>query len=339
MEEPVQQLFQSTGGIDAALTDEDEDEEYVSDVDGGYGTGEERTSSYQSEIFDFRYENGRRYHGYREGRYALPNDEIEQNRLDIVHHLYLLLLGGELHMIPFQEHPTRILDIGTGTGIWAVEVATKYESAEVIGTDLSPIQPEWVPPNCRFDIDDAEAEWVYVENSFDFIHSRHLGVSIHDWDNYIDSIYTHLKPGGWVQFAEHDYKLYSDDGTYEESAQSKFWELFCAALTKQGKDTEVAERLEDMVKSHGGFVDVTAVNLKLPWGTWAKGKRLKELGRWVNIILESGLEAYGMALFTRELGKSHDESAALFTEIKQELKERKVHSYQFQRFVIARKKS
>lgn len=50
-----------------------------------------------------------------------PNDDAEQERLDIIHHTYLLLLNGELHMAPIVPEPTRILDIGTGTGIWAID--------------------------------------------------------------------------------------------------------------------------------------------------------------------------------------------------------------------------
>lgn len=32
--------------------------------------------SANSSIFNFRYENGRRYHGYSEGHYPLPNDDV-----------------------------------------------------------------------------------------------------------------------------------------------------------------------------------------------------------------------------------------------------------------------
>jgi len=53
-----------------------------------------------------------------------------------------LLLDGKLHLAPLDA-PHRILDIGTGTGIWAIDVADEYPMAEVIGTDLSPIQPRW----------------------------------------------------------------------------------------------------------------------------------------------------------------------------------------------------
>ena len=33
---------------------------------------------------NYTYENGRRYHAFREGEYVLPNDEAEQDRLDLV---------------------------------------------------------------------------------------------------------------------------------------------------------------------------------------------------------------------------------------------------------------
>lgn len=35
----------------------------------------------------------------------------------------------------------RVLDLGTGTGIWAIDYADEHPEAKVIGVDLSPIQP------------------------------------------------------------------------------------------------------------------------------------------------------------------------------------------------------
>lgn len=55
--------------------------------------------------------------------YKFPNDEQEQDRLDMFHHIFKLALGGKLFLAPIQrEGPLRILDIGTGTGIWAIEM-------------------------------------------------------------------------------------------------------------------------------------------------------------------------------------------------------------------------
>lgn len=39
------------------------------------------------------------------------------------HHIFGLLLDGELHLAPVGENPQNILDVGTGTGIWAIEMA------------------------------------------------------------------------------------------------------------------------------------------------------------------------------------------------------------------------
>jgi methylase of polypeptide subunit release factors len=55
--------------------------------------------------------------------------------MDLVHELLLQLLQGELHKAPLKN-PQRILDVGTGTGIWAIDMADRYPSAEVVGIDL-----------------------------------------------------------------------------------------------------------------------------------------------------------------------------------------------------------
>ena len=73
------------------------------------------TASVASSVLNYQYENGRRYHAFRSGTYVLPNDEQEQDRLDLTHHVLTLLLGGELYRSPLSD-PKMILDVGTGTG-------------------------------------------------------------------------------------------------------------------------------------------------------------------------------------------------------------------------------
>ena len=60
--------------------------------------------------------------------YLLPNDEEENDRLDIYHHLMGLANDGRLHRAPLN-HPQRILDLGTGTGIWAMQMGKNLLSA------------------------------------------------------------------------------------------------------------------------------------------------------------------------------------------------------------------
>ena len=100
------------------------------------------SQSLTSSIYDYEYENGRRYHAWRAGSYPLPNDEKELDRIDLKHHIMRLLCDGHLHIAPLRN-PSRILDLGTGTGIWAIEIGEQYPDAEVRGIDISHVQPKW----------------------------------------------------------------------------------------------------------------------------------------------------------------------------------------------------
>jgi cyclopropane fatty-acyl-phospholipid synthase-like methyltransferase len=141
--------------------------------DSGFEDTSVLTQSVRSSVFDFKMENGRRYHAFREGTYFMPNDEPEQERMDMQHRAMFLAAGAELLYAPVKN-PQQILDLGTGTGIWAIEIADLYPEAKVIGVDLSPIQPEWVPTNVKFEIDDIEDNWTWPPDHFDVIYSRFM---------------------------------------------------------------------------------------------------------------------------------------------------------------------
>ena len=158
-------------------------------------------------MLTYKYENGRRYNAFREGSYILPNDDQEQERMDMLHHIYRLILGGSLWRAPIisedRPSPKRILDLGCGTGAWCMEVADELSEALVEGIDLSPIQPNWVPPNCQFYVDDFEAQWTYKpDEKFDYIHGRALAACVADWPKLFGQMYENLNEGGYVEFQE-----------------------------------------------------------------------------------------------------------------------------------------
>lgn len=48
----------------------------------------------------------------------------EKDRMDIYHKLFTVARRDMLHQAPVPQHgETRILDVGTGTGIWAIDMA------------------------------------------------------------------------------------------------------------------------------------------------------------------------------------------------------------------------
>jgi hypothetical protein len=63
----------------------------------------------------------RRYQAYAEGRYPLPNDDRENDREAWKHMLLKTVFGDKLYLAPIGNHPQKILDLGTGTGLWALE--------------------------------------------------------------------------------------------------------------------------------------------------------------------------------------------------------------------------
>jgi trans-aconitate methyltransferase len=74
------------------------------------------------------------------------------------------------------------------------QVADKYPSAAVEGLDLSAIQPNYVPPNLKFIIDDIEEEWVYRPNSHDYIHCRHVAQTIKNKPQLLQRALRYLPP-------------------------------------------------------------------------------------------------------------------------------------------------
>src|SRR5690606_2957982 len=109
-----------------------------------------------------------------------------------------------------------------------------------------------------------------------------------------------------------------------------FWSWFHEALHKVGGNPNLYGQIADLVKAHGGFTNVRVVTTKVPWGLWAKDKKMKDAGKWGRASIETGLEAYGNALFARELNKGPDETQKLFADAKKELDSKRYHCYQIQ---------
>ena len=134
----------------------------------------------ESDIVKYTVENGRIYYTFKEGKYMLPNNELEKIRLDLQSHLFRLTLG-KLFLSPLDPAKLRkVLNIGTRTRIQAINVGDDFPYTQVIGIDLSPIQLDFNLLNFIFKVDDIEDTWTFKGEEFDFIYARDLVGSISD---------------------------------------------------------------------------------------------------------------------------------------------------------------
>jgi ubiquinone/menaquinone biosynthesis C-methylase UbiE len=107
-------------------------------------------------------------------KYHFPCDEEELRRLDSLQFAMRIYLDGENILVPFSQKPTNILDVGTGSGAWCIEVSNEYPETNVRGIDLSPVQPTFIPRNCEFIAMDLTEGLDFDEASQDLVHSRYL---------------------------------------------------------------------------------------------------------------------------------------------------------------------
>jgi SAM-dependent methyltransferase len=97
-----------------------------------------------------------------------------------------------------EPAPERILELGTGTGAGAMELARRFSRAELVAVDLSEAMvarargkvPSELSDRVSFSVEDA-ARLSYADGSFDLVAQLNLPV-------YFDEIARVLRPGGHV---------------------------------------------------------------------------------------------------------------------------------------------
>ncbi|KAM5381622.1 hypothetical protein ACJA88_004697 [Fusarium oxysporum] len=287
--QPTAERAESPPDVPGVLEAEDDGGDTDSTLDLGESSSSYMTSL-KSSIFSYRYEHGRRYHAFHEGAYLVPNDDEEQNRMDLVHHIYSLLLAGKLHTAPI-DNPQRVLDLGTGTGIWAIDFADEHPSAEVVGTDLSPIQPD-----CN-------------EQQF------------------FDRAFKNLNSGGYLELQAQRGFFMSDDGSIKKAVNAEVWaEAVRDSSNKFGKPIDCAMNWKEKVIK-AGFVDVHEEVRKIPIGAWPKDPVLKEVGKCQVVQSCAAIDSYTPMLLEKVLGWGKEETQVLMAKAKGELRNPSIHLY------------
>ena len=280
------------------------------------------TVSLTDSIFEYRNLHGRTYQKKKVGEYWAPNDDQQNEGLDLIHHFVTMALGGKLYLAPLGDDVQQVLDVGTGTGIWATDFGDENPSVEVIGTDISAIQPGWTPPNVRFMIDNCLEDWTWPENHFDFVHIRSMYGSIPDFVELYKKGLRHLKPSGWIQCLELDVLMQSDHVDLpSDHVYSRFADIFHVGGEKMGRTFDITKghNMRDYVEK-AGFVNIVEKKIKVPIHGWAKDPHLKKMGYLSLAALDQGLEGYALLICTEVLGWTREEAILLVAEMRREIR-------------------
>ncbi|KAG4253738.1 hypothetical protein FPRO03_07698 [Fusarium proliferatum] len=326
---------------DDAETDEGFDGHSDSDLDSALGSNAaDSTYSLSSSIFEYRTLHGRTYHSDRgTAQYWASNDDQASQSLDLAHHFTLLLLEDKLHLAPLKPDIRRVLDIGTGTAIWAIDFADEHPHVEVVGTEISPIQPTWMPSNLQLEIEDCNDAWTFQPDSFDFIHMRFMLGSITDWTATFRESFRVCAPGGWVESYEVSSTMESDDNSIPDGSAMKRWgEVFEEGGQRAGRSfAMIREDVQRKSMEEAGFVNIHVVDLKAPLGPWHTEERLKQVGQYMQAALERDYEGYILFLACELLGWTEDQVRALCTQLRRETRSGQHHPYFRQRIVYGQK--
>jgi hypothetical protein len=192
-----------------------------------------------------------------------------------------------------------------------------------------------VPPNCRFEVDDAEDPWLY-SHQFDYIHLRAVVSCFRSHLDVIKSAYAHTRPGGYLELQDGFLPVMSPDETLSGSKMEEWAYKIAEGARALGKDWHRVEKYKEYMKE-AGYVDIVETKFAWPVGTWAKDPKLKTLGIWARENFLSVLQGLSMAVMTRGLGMTPQEVEIFLAEVRAEVKTRKVHCYAPMTFVYGRK--
>ncbi|KAH8698821.1 regulator of secondary metabolism LaeA [Talaromyces proteolyticus] len=283
-------------------------------------------------------ENGRTYHGYRRGIYMLPCDEEEQDRLDLFHKVITEARVGD--GLIYAPHPpnARVLDLGCGTGIWAIDVANKYPEAFVVGLDLVDIQPLNGPKNCDFySPRDFEYPWALGEDHWDLIHMQMGSGCVASWPSLYRKIFSHLRPGGWFEQVEIDFEPRCEERSLENTSMSNWYQYLKQATEMAARPIahSVSETMASLERQ--GFVQIDHQIVGLPLNPWHHDEHEKKVGRWYNLAISESLETLSLAPMHRIFGFSHEQIKHLAIEVKKEAYNKEIHAYNILHIYQARK--
>jgi SAM-dependent methyltransferase len=171
------------------------------------------------------------------------------------------------YLAPLSK-PASILDVGCGTGRWALDLAAEFPAARVVGVDITPPDEDeetrrglW-PPNFSFALGNILDGLRFPNSGFDFVHQRGMASALpaDRWQDDVDELVRLTASGGWVELME-------DDFAHGEPALNAIGGWAHALCLRRGIDFRLGGEIGTYLQ-RAGLAQVVFRQIDMPVGSY-----------------------------------------------------------------------
>lgn len=196
--------------------------------------------------------------------YLLPKDAEEEYRLNFQHYALYHAIGNH-YIAPISPETRLVLDVGTGTGIWAAEMAHLFPQAQVVGIDIdAALFKTEIPDNCLLRGGNVLAGLPFPDQFFSYTHQRLLvaAITTQKWSSVVHELARVTRLSGWIELVEIDNQIQNAG-----PETIRLLTLMQQVSRDLGFDGEPIRHLGDMLANEG-LQEVEMQTIPIPLGEW-----------------------------------------------------------------------
>ncbi|WRT65699.1 uncharacterized protein IL334_002645 [Kwoniella shivajii] len=207
----------------------------------------------------------------------------EKDRLNALHALHMAALephhsnviDSHLHSIHAIHRRSSILDVGTGTGMWAIQMANVHPFADVLAVDVD--WSLWSNNHARngnvdFAAIDVTEPLPWPRGIFDVIHVKGFLLEVPNYSRLIEKLAVALRPGGLMIIVEAEPGYISANYEFLPECLRKWNACVQSAYANQNIDVHFPSKIASSIAASGVFrPTANHQNYRLPVESYARG--------------------------------------------------------------------